>query len=264
MPGPAIAPERPPAPVPREVVQDPESERPVLGRADEVIEQVSPPARSEGTAMESARWHVAGDWFDNCSCAVACPCTFAEPPDNGFCESVLFWHIRRGHSGDVPLDGLSFVRVGRWEGDLWAGKVRGTAGIFVDERADERQAEALSLIIGGRAGGFPARVAALFTEGRQLRGVERARITFEIAPDRASWGVEIAGKVKAWARALTGPTSLPGRYPELVNAPGCETGPGPQAVTWGKSTICSVDAFGYTFRWTTSSSKHIPFDWSGP
>ena len=35
-------------------------------------------------------WHIVGDWFDNCSCAVACPCTFAQPPDNGFCESVLF------------------------------------------------------------------------------------------------------------------------------------------------------------------------------
>ena len=72
-------------------------------------------------------WHIAGDWFDNCSCAVACPCTFAQPPDNGFCESVLFWHIQRGHYGDVNLDGLSFVRVGRWEGDLWAGKAKGAA-----------------------------------------------------------------------------------------------------------------------------------------
>jgi hypothetical protein len=34
------------------------------------------------------KWHIAGDWFDNCSCVVACPCTFAQPPDNGFCESV--------------------------------------------------------------------------------------------------------------------------------------------------------------------------------
>jgi hypothetical protein len=69
---------------------------------------------------EIPTWHIAGDWFDNCSCAVACPCTFAQPPDNGFCESVLFWHIQRGHYGDVNLGGLSFVRVGRWEGDLWA------------------------------------------------------------------------------------------------------------------------------------------------
>ena len=107
-------------------------------------------------------------------------------------------------------------------------------------------------------------VAGLFTEGRQLVGVERARITFEVAPDRAYWGAEIVGKVKAWAKALTGPTSLPGKYPQLMNAPGCETGPSPQLVTWGKSTICSVDAFGYKFQWTTNSSKHIPFNWTGP
>ena len=37
-----------------------------------------------------------------------------------------------------------------------------------------------------------------------------------------------------------------------------------QVVTWGKSTICTVDAFGFKFQWTTNSSKHIPFDWAGP
>jgi len=188
---------------------------------------------------EIPSWHITGDWFDNCSCAVACPCTFAQAPDNGFCESVLFWHIHHGHFGDINLDDLSFVRVGRWEGDLWAGKAKGAAGLYIDERADERQAEVLPRIFGGQVGGFPAVVAALFAEGRQLRGVERARITFEVATDRARWGTEIAGKVKAWANALTGPTSLPGKYPQLMNPPGSETGPG-QLVTWGKSTICSV------------------------
>ena len=99
-------------------------------------------------------WHITGDWFDNCSFAVACPCTFAQAPDNGFCESVLFWHIRSGHYGDINLDDLSFVRVGRWEGDSWAGRAKGAAGVFIDERADERQAEVLPLIFGGRAGGL--------------------------------------------------------------------------------------------------------------
>jgi len=122
----------------------------------------------------------------------------------------------------------------------------------------------LPRIIGGQVGGFPAKWGSFFPEGRQLLGVERARITFEIAPDLGYWGAEIAGKVKAWAEALTGPTSPPGKYPQLMNAPGSETGPGSQLVTWGKSTVCSVEAFGYKFQWTTNSSKHIPFDWAGP
>ncbi len=55
-----------------------------------------------------------------------------------------------------------------------------------------------------------------------------------------------------------------GEYPRMMNAPGSETGPGPQLVTWGKSTVCSVDAFGFSFDWTVNSAKHIPFDWCGP
>jgi hypothetical protein len=58
------------------------------------------------------------------------------------------------------------------------------------------------------------------------------------------WGTEIAGKVKAWAKALNGPAGLAGKYPQLINPPGSETGSG-QVVTWSKSTVCSVDAFGY-------------------
>ena len=156
------------------------------------------------------------------------------------------------------------MRVGRWEGDLWAGKASGKAGVFIDERADDAQAEALAAIIGGRAGGFMARVAAMFAEGREVVGVERAKISFEIAPDQSRWGVDIGDKVTAWAEALTGPTSNPGEYPRMANAPGSETGPGPQLVTWGKSTVCRVDAFGFQYSWGVNSAKHIPFDWTGP
>ena len=133
---------------------------------------------------------------------------------------------------------------------------------LIDERANDQQTESITPHLRRPGRRFAALVAALFAEGRQVRGVERARIFFDIAPDRSHWGTEIAGKVKAWAKALTGPTSVPDKYPQLVNPPGSETGPG-QIVTWGKSRICSVDAFGYKFQWATNSSKHIPFDWSG-
>ncbi|MFL5264977.1 MAG: hypothetical protein ACJ8AH_00045 [Stellaceae bacterium] len=72
------------------------------------------------------------------------------------------------------------------------------------------------------------------------------------------------------ARSRPGPTrsadrpNPPGKYPQLMNAPRSETGPGPQLVTWGKSAILSVDAHGFKFEYTLNSAKHIPFDWSGP
>lgn len=206
-------------------------------------------------------WRIAGDWFDNCSCAIACPCTFGQAPDNDLCEFVLFWHIVEGRYGDVALDGLSVVRVGSFDGNLWDYNARGRSGTFVDDRASDLQADALMEIFSGRAGGWPKKFGDLFSRGREVLGVERAAISFEIAPDQSRWGLDIPGKVKAWAEALSGPTSTPGEPPRMSSAPGSETGPG-QVVTWGKSTICNVNAFGVKFSWTVSSAKHIPFDWS--
>jgi len=206
-------------------------------------------------------WRIAGDWFDNCSCAIACPCTFGQAPDNDLCEAVLFWHIVEGHYGDVTLDGFSMVRVGSFDGNLWEYDAKGQWGTFVDDRASDVQADALIEIFSGRVGGYPARIADLFSRGREVLGIERAAISFEIAPDQSRWGLDIAGKVKAWAEALSGPTSTPGEPPRMSSPPGSETGPG-QIVTWGKSTVCDVNAFGVNFSWTVSSAKHIPFDWS--
>jgi hypothetical protein len=66
------------------------------------------------------------------------------------------------------------------------------------------------------------------------------------------------------AKEISGPTSPPGKYPQLMDAPGSETGPGPQLVTWDKATILSVDAHGFKFDDTLNSAKHIAFDWEGP
>jgi hypothetical protein len=210
-----------------------------------------------------SNWRIAGDWFDNCSCAVACPCTFGQAPDNDLCEFVLFWHIGEGHYGGVTLGGLSVARVGSFDGNLWEHNARGRFGTFVDDRASDLQADALMEIFSGRAGGWPEKMSDMFSRGREVLGIERAAISFEIAPDQSRWGLDIPGKVKAWAEALSGPTSTPGEPPRMSSAPGSETGPG-QVVTWGKSTICKVDAFGFNFSWTVSSAKHIPFDWNGP
>jgi hypothetical protein len=122
---------------------------------------------------EISAWHITGDWFDNCSCAVACPCTFAQAPDNGFCESV-----RKGLYGDVALDDLSFVRVGRWEGDLWAGKARGAAGVFIDDvpvNVRRRYCRGFSAVM---SEGFPRKSRRCFPrEGRSAASSVRASLS---------------------------------------------------------------------------------------
>jgi hypothetical protein len=205
-------------------------------------------------------WHLSGDWFDVCKCTVPCPCTFAQPPTEGDCDGVLVWHINEGNYGDVGLDGLNFAAVARFEGNIWDEGTTADMGFFVDERADERQREAMQTIFSGQAGGWPAAFAAKLGD---MLGMEPARIEVEIADDLANWRAEIPGKVKAGADVLEGPTSVPGKRTEVHDPPGSEVGPGSVA-TYGTATADEVDAFGLTWNWNGRSSKHMAFDWSGP
>jgi hypothetical protein len=133
-------------------------------------------------------------------------------------------------------------------------------GLFIDERADERQREALQTLFAGQAGGWPASFAANIGE---FRGVEFVPIAFEVANDLAFWRAEIPGRVVGRAEALTGPTTPPGQRVQTINPPGSEVGPG-QIATWGSSVEVRTEGFGFKWQGESRSSKHIPFDWSGP
>ena len=206
-------------------------------------------------------WWMKGDWFDVCSCDLPCPCEFGQNPTNNHCEGVLTHHIREGVYGDVRLDDLSLIVLAQFDGNIWKGEAAVDYGIFIDERADERQREALLSVFSGQAGGFPAVMAELM--GDKPRGVEFVPITFEIADDLAYWRAEIPGKVAAGADALSGAMTPAGARVQLLNPPGSETGPG-QTATWGTATEFQVNGHGFQWSWVGKSSKHIPFDYAGP
>ncbi|MFE2168077.1 DUF1326 domain-containing protein [Streptomyces sp. NPDC059447] len=216
---------------------------------------------SETTTATVPRWHVAGDWFDTCRCNIPCPCNFAQPPTFDACDGVLAWHVNEGSYGDVPLDGLNVLLLGSFEGNLWGEHSDAYAAVFFDERADDAQRTALQMIFGGQAGGWPAQLVG--TLGPEMRGMDFAPIEIEVDADLGSWRAAIPGRVEARAEALTGPTTPEGARVQSMNMPGSETGPG-QVVTWGRATADRVDAFGFQWHREGQSSKHIPFDWSGP
>ncbi len=206
------------------------------------------------------QWWMKGDWFDVCSCNIACPCEFAQPPTNNHCEGVLAYHIREGRYGNVGLDGFNVVLVSSFDGNIWAGEAKISFGFFIDERADEAQRQALQSVFSGQAGGFMGDLARSIGE---IRGFEFVPISFEVADDLAQWKAEIPNKVKASAQALSGPTTPAGKRVQLLNPPGSEVGPG-QVATWGKTVDNQVKAYGFEWDWAGQSSKHIPFDWTGP
>jgi hypothetical protein len=157
-------------------------------------------------------WWVRGDWFDVCSCDIACPCEFAQPPTNNRCDGVLAYHVREGAYGDVRLDGLNVLGVAHFTGNLWAGEAKVSVGLFIDERASELQRQALQEIFSGQAGGFMAKFARAIGE---MRGIEFVPISFAVADDLAFWSAEVPGKVTASAEALGGPMTPPGKRVQL-------------------------------------------------
>jgi hypothetical protein len=93
-------------------------------------------------------WEIEADEFVSCNCAYGCPCQFNAPPTKGFCQAVAGFAIKKGHFGDVRLDGLKAVAVMAWPGAIHEG--RGKAFLVVDERADEKQRGALLTILAGK------------------------------------------------------------------------------------------------------------------
>jgi hypothetical protein len=159
-------------------------------------------------------WRIAGDWFDNCSCAIACPCTFGQAPDNNLCEFLLFWHVREGQFGDVEINDLCIAAVGSFEGNLWDYEARGRIGMIIDDRASDAQADAILEIFSGNVGGWPQEFAKCMGQGEEFLGAERATFSFEIAP------INPDGALTFQVRSEPGRRHCPGRQAPLANLRG--------------------------------------------
>ena len=104
-------------------------------------------------ADNGTKWEFEGDYLQACSCDYGCPCEFEAPPTKGFCEGLGAWRINKGRYGDVSLDGLGLGFSARWPQAIHLGN--GNAVVFIDERANAQQRDALTQIASGAAGGMP-------------------------------------------------------------------------------------------------------------
>jgi hypothetical protein len=137
-------------------------------------------------------WRIEGEYAEVCNCDFLCPClpTFAAArPTYGDCRVAQLYDIRKGHFGDVSLDGLRFVMVALTPEAMSLGNW--TFGLFVDQRATDAQTKALSDIGVGNVGGPPARWKLLTS---RFMGVEKRPIEFEI--DGLTRRVRVPGLVE--------------------------------------------------------------------
>jgi hypothetical protein len=103
--------------------------------------------RKEGAMAD--QWVIRGVEYGNCNCNWGCPCQFGAPTTHGHCEAVVAGHIEEGSFNETKLDGLDWALLLYWPGEIAQGN--GTEQAIVDERADQRQREALRKILLGES-----------------------------------------------------------------------------------------------------------------
>ena len=105
-------------------------------------------------------WQISGRLIEVCSCESACPCVLGPAePDQGWCSGALTFAIDQGQSDGVELSGLTVLWLIDLPKDFASGG--GTARLYVDDRADERQRTALEAIFSGKEGGAGEVLASL-------------------------------------------------------------------------------------------------------
>jgi len=146
--------------------------------------------------MSETQWTIKGREFVHCNCAYGCPCQFNALPTHGNCEAVVAVQIDQGRHGDTVLDGLRIGAIVQWPGAVHQG--RGQCVPIVDERADEKQREALLRIMSGLDTVEGSNFFAVFaTTYETVHEPVFAPIELEIDIDGRSARVRVPGVMEA-------------------------------------------------------------------
>ena len=132
-------------------------------------------------------YHVRGSYLESCNCDAICPCRTTDGRRGGrstygTCLGTLSWRVDEGSADGVDLDGLGVVLALRYEddepGSPW------TFVLYVDERGDEGQRDALANIFLGRWGGDVTDHFPWVWKASNLVAVRPSRIEIDHTPGR--------------------------------------------------------------------------------
>jgi hypothetical protein len=200
-------------------------------------------------------WRIVGEYFENCSCDVLCPCITSStrgPADTERCLVPFVCHVQEGTFNGVRLDGLTFI----WVFDAPAIMSQGNwrAATYIDERADAAQRQALEAILSGNYGGAPETLAAAI--GDRL-GTKYVPITY------VSQGlvrqVEVPGIMRFEIEGITAPGATEAMEISHVSHPMGSTLP----IAKSRSGIYNDPDYQFSFDNTGKNGHYHAFTWQG-
>jgi hypothetical protein len=198
-------------------------------------------------------WKLQGQYFENCSCDVPCPCTVSLDlgADRDRCHFFLVFEVEAGDIEGVDVSGLTVAAVGDTPKVMSDGNWR--LGVLIDERASDEQAGKLTAVFAGQLGGPMEAVAPLVGE---LLGAER--VALEVSHQNGAHRVKVGddGEIEVTEVVPFGKEDgQPARLVGIFHPAGDD-------FAIAKATKSNVSAFGLDFAYEGRSGFASPFAWA--
>ena len=103
--------------------------------------------------MAQVPYRITVHSIEGCNCTTGCNCQFGGFPDKGGCEAIIAGEVKDGKYGDVSMKGVRYVVACMYPKAIHEGN--GKVAVFIDDKAKPEQAEAMTMILSGQAGGMP-------------------------------------------------------------------------------------------------------------
>jgi hypothetical protein len=163
-------------------------------------------------------WRIAGSYLEACNCNAICPCRriggqAGGRSTYGECIGALSWRIEDGRDGDLDLSDLNVVLATRYHDDEPGSPWRWL--MYLDERADGEQRQALEGIFTGRKGGTALDHFPWAWKPSDLLGVRVTKVEIDHTPKRGWFraGGEVVVRVgRAVEEETTVTCVIPGHH----------------------------------------------------
>jgi hypothetical protein len=198
-------------------------------------------------------WKLDGQYFENCSCDVPCPCTVSLDlgADRDRCNAFLIFEVESGEVDGVDVSGTTVALMVDTPKTMSEGNWR--LGVLIDDRASDEQADKLAAVFGGQLGGPMEALGPLV--GEQL-GLER--VPMEVSHENGTHRIKVGedGELEVQELVPFGKENgEPARLTGIFH-------PGGESLTIARATKSRVSAFGIDFAFEGGSAFANPFSWA--
>lgn len=198
-------------------------------------------------------WKLEGQYFENCSCDVPCPCTVSLDlgADRDRCMAFLAFQVESGEVDGVDVSGLTVAAVADTPKVMSEGNWR--LGVLIDDRASDEQAEKLGAVFGGQLGGPMEALGPLVSEPL---GVER--VPMEVSHENGTHRIKVGddGEVEVQQVVPFGSEGTePARLVGIFHPAGND-------LAIARATRSSLTAFGIEIAFEGRSGFASRFSWA--